>query len=117
MSDFLQDIVKTGENYGKTTKHGPEQLRTAFIQLVMGMQRIHEVQDYRLMKLYKVLQGTKGSGKAIIATARKLTIAWHMLTYNDSFDASLQIVMEYECKSLPAKNIVCIFIALPLPCG
>lgn len=83
--------------HGKITKHGPEPLRTAFVQLVMGMRRIKQVQDYRLMKRYKALQSTKGSGKAIIATARKLThIVWHMLTYNEPFDASLQMVMGYE---------------------
>jgi len=83
--------------HGNITKHGPEPLRTAFVQLVMGMRRIKQVQDYRLMKRYKALQETKGSGKAIIATARKLThIVWHMLTYNEPFDASLQMVIGYE---------------------
>ncbi len=92
-------VHNSNENirHGKITKHGPELLRTAFVQLVMGMRRIKQVQDYRLMKRYKALQRTKGSGKAIVATARKLThIVWHILTYNEPFDASLQMVSGYE---------------------
>lgn len=87
----------TSIRHGNITKHGPEQLRTAFVQLVMGMRRMNQLKDYRLMKRYEALKATKGSGKAIIATARKLThIVWHMLTYNEPFDSSLQLSMGYE---------------------
>lgn len=87
----------TRSRNGTITKHGPEQLRTAFVQLVMGMRRMEQLGTYRLMKRYAALKATKGSGKAIIATARKLThIVWHMLTYNEPFNPSLQLRYEYE---------------------
>lgn len=83
--------------HGKITKHGPEQLRTAFVQLVMGMRRMKQVQEYRLMKRYAALKNIKGSGKAIIATARKLAhIVWHMLTYNEPFNPTFQLMVRYE---------------------
>ncbi len=55
------------------------------------------VQDYRLMKRYAALKGTKGSGKAIIATARKLShIVGHMLTNNEPFNPTFQLMLNYE---------------------
>jgi len=87
----------TRVHHGRITKHGPEPLRTALVQLVMGMRRMKQVQEYRLMKRYVALQGQKGSGKAIIATARKLAhIIWHMLTYNEPFNPTFQLSLQDE---------------------
>ncbi len=80
----------TTERYGKITKRGPEELRTALVQLVMGMNRTKSIADYRIMLQYKNMKKYKGSGKSIIATARKLSkIIWHMLTYSKPFNPCL----------------------------
>ena len=88
-------------HHGRITKRGPEELRTAFVQLVMGMHRLTKTKDYRLMVQYRTMKKHKGSGKAIIATARKFSkIVWHMLRYNEPFnpdfmvDAKLTTVIE-----------------------
>ncbi len=75
-------------HYGRITKRGPEALRTAFVQLVLGMVRNpQKTSHYRIMHDYKVLKESKSSGKAIIATARKLAkIVWYMLTNGKEFD-------------------------------
>lgn len=75
-------------HYGRITKRGPEALRTAFVQLVLGMVRNrNKTGTYRLMHDYKALKESKSSGKAIIATARKLAkIVWYMLTNGKEFD-------------------------------
>ncbi len=76
--------------HGKITKRGPEQLRTVFVQLVMGMNRLSKTGHYRIMAQYRTMKTHKGSGKAIVATARKLSkIVWHMLTYNEPFNPDL----------------------------
>jgi hypothetical protein len=42
---------------------------------------------YRLMRRYQAMKRQKGSGKSIIATARKLAkLIWYMLTYDEPFD-------------------------------
>jgi transposase len=75
-------------HYGKTTKRGPKELRTALVQVVLGMVRMKRITgEYRIMLRYDRLKQVKGSGKSIIATARTLAeILWHMLTYNEPFD-------------------------------
>lgn len=77
-------------HYGRITKRGPEALRTAFVQLVLGMVRNrHKTGSYRLMHDYTAMKGSKSSGKAIIATARKLAkIVWSMLMEGKEFDPS-----------------------------
>jgi len=83
--------------HGKITKHGPEPLRTAFVQLVMGINRMRALHNYRIMKRYRFIKENKGSGKAIIATARKLThIVWHILTNNEPFNPDLQLRSSWE---------------------
>ena len=74
--------------HGRITKRGPQELRTAFVQVVMGIRRQKaKTLDWRLMERYEFLKKNKGSGRAIIATARKLaTIIWHMLTEDVEFD-------------------------------
>ena len=79
-------------HHGKITKRGPEELRTALVQLVLGMRRCRSTVSWRLMQRYTELKRNKGSGKSIIATARKLsTIIWCMLSSDQEFDSSLMI--------------------------
>jgi len=77
-------------HYGRITKRGPEALRTAFVQLVLGMVRNRrKTGSYRLMHDYTAMKGSKSTGKAIIATARKLAkIVWSMLMEGKAFDPS-----------------------------
>jgi transposase len=73
-------------HYGKITKRGPVELRTALVQMVLGMIRCKSESGNRLMVSYRKMKKEKGSGKAIIATARKLSkIIWFMLTNDDEY--------------------------------
>jgi transposase len=76
------------EHYGSITKRGPCELRTALVQVVLGMVRNKRTTGgYRLMGRYAAMKREKGSGKAIIATARKLSkIVWYMLRNDAPFD-------------------------------
>lgn len=76
------------ERYGSITKRGPCELRTALVQVVMGMVRNKRTTGgYRIMGRYTAMKKEKGSGKAIIATARKLSkIVWYMLRNDAPFD-------------------------------
>jgi len=78
-------------HHGKITKHGSKELRTAIVQVVLGMRRYHKVTDsWRLMRRHEYLKDHKGSGKAIIATGRKVaTIIWHMLTMEKEFNIEM----------------------------
>ena len=78
---------------GKITKRGPEELRTALVQVVMGIRRCKKTTlAWRMMERYEAMKRNKGSGKSIVATARKLaTIIWHMLSEDEEFDASLMV--------------------------
>jgi len=75
-------------HHGKITKRGPEELRTALVQVVMGMRRMKKKTcGWRMMQRYEAMKKSKGSGKTITATARKLaTIIWHMLSEDSEFD-------------------------------
>jgi transposase len=77
--------------HGKITKRGPQELRTALVQVVMGLRRMKaKTITWRLMQMYEKMKARKGSGKSIIATARKMaTIIWHMLTEDAEFNLSL----------------------------
>ena len=74
--------------YGHITKRGPEPLRTAIVQMVLGMVRNQKrTEEYRIMQTYRSMKLHKGSGTTIIATARKLSkIVWHMLTNDEPFN-------------------------------
>lgn len=75
--------------YGKITKRGPSELRTALVQCVVAMARMPEkCANFQFMKQYQQLKDDKSSGKAIIATARKLSrIIFVMLKTNTPFDS------------------------------
>lgn len=75
-------------HHGHITKRGPVELRTAFVQTVMGMVRSKKhTMGYRLMTRYAEMKKHKGSGKSIIATARKMsTIVYTILKTREPFD-------------------------------
>lgn len=74
--------------HGHITKRGPVELRTAFVQVVMGMLRYQRVtSSYRIMNRYQDMKKHKGTGKSIIATARKVsTITYTILKSREPFD-------------------------------
>lgn len=74
--------------HGKITKRGPKEMRTAMVQCVLGMVRAKKTTGgYRIMTRYDRMKSQKGSGKSIIATARKLsTIIYMMLKNREPFD-------------------------------
>lgn len=92
-------------HYGRITKRGPEELRTALVQVVMGMNRSISTRQYRLMMQYQVMKKHKGSGKSIIATARKLSkIIWFMLTNDSPFNHELMIDKNIRDKADDMRN-------------
>jgi transposase len=95
-------------NHGRITKRGPEELRTALVQVVMGLRRMKaKTLTWRLMQLYEALKKSKGSGKSIIATARKVaTIIWHMLSEDTDFDIRKMAVSKPFEKAEPV-TIAC----------
>lgn len=86
---WVQNSNKT-IHHGHITKRGPVELRTAFVQMVMGMLRLQNKTDgYRLMCKYRTMKENKGTGKSIIATARKMsTIVYVILKEKQPFDPS-----------------------------
>jgi len=77
----------TTEHYGRIIKQGSEPLRTAMVQLVLGMIRSRQTAEYRIIRRYTAMKMQKGSGKSIIATARKLSkVIWYMLKNDTLFD-------------------------------
>lgn len=75
-------------HHGRITKRGPKEMRTAMVQCVLGMVRAKKTTGgYRIMTRYDRMKSQKGSGKSIIATARKLsTIIYMMLKNREPFD-------------------------------
>lgn len=91
--------------YGNITKHGPEQCRTALVQMVLGMIRCKDEKDNILMIQYRNLKTQKGSGKALIATARKLTkLIWTLLTNDEEYDKEKLSAGRYLEKILSMQN-------------
>jgi len=88
-------------HHGRITKRGPEELRTALVQVVMGIRRMKEkTLAWRLMERYEAMKKHKGSGKAIIAMARKLAvIIWHMLSEDVEFDIGKMVDRKLARKS------------------
>jgi transposase len=87
-------------HHGRITKRGPEELRTALVQLVLGMRRCKQTLSWRLMERYNVMKGNKGSGKSIIATARKVSkIIWCMLAAGEEFNVNLMVDKRLKAKA------------------
>ena len=73
---------------GHITKHGPQDLRTAFVQVAMGVIRQPQnTGDWKLMKDYRAMKVEKGSGRAIITLTRKMArIVFAILNNRTAFD-------------------------------
>jgi transposase len=78
---------------GHITKHGPQELRTAFVQVALGMIRLSsKTGDWRLMREYQRMKKEKGSGRAIIAMTRKVArIVFVMLEKREEFNPELML--------------------------
>lgn len=76
--------------YGHITKRGPQELRTAFVQCTVAMVRMKDkTKDLSIMQNYQSLKEDKNSGKAIIATARRLSrIVYVMLKDGVPFNSA-----------------------------
>jgi len=107
---WVQNSNRT-ERYGCITRGGPCELRTSLVQVVLGMVRNKRTAGgYRIMGRYAAMKKEKGSGKAIIATARKLSkIVWYMLRNEAPFDPQRmkdpgvrKIAEEMRAAGLPA---------------
>jgi len=90
------------EQHGRITKRGPNELRTALVQVVLGMVRNkRRTGAYRIMLKYSQMKPQKGSGRTIIATARKLSeIIWHMLHEGQPFDEARMKSPELRRKAI-----------------
>jgi transposase len=84
---WVQNSNKT-IHHGHITKRGPSELRTAFVQMVMGMLRLqNKTYGYWLMRKYQIMKENKGAGKSIIALARKMsTMVYAILNTREPFD-------------------------------
>jgi len=105
LAPWVQNSNET-ERHGKITKRGPEELRTALVQVVMGLRRMKaKTACWRLMQRYEAMKKAKGSGRTIIATARKLsTIIWHMLSEEVVFDIGMMVDRKLARKSEAMSN-------------
>ncbi len=76
---------------GRITKHGPQELRTAFVQVALGMIRLtKQTSDWYLIKDYHRKKEDKGSGRAIIALSRKVArVVFAMLMKGEEFRPEL----------------------------
>jgi len=93
-------------HHGKITKRGPKELRTALVQVVMGVRRMKaKTLTWRLMQRYEAMRKSKSSGKAIIAAARKMAvIIWQMLTEDVEFDLEKMVDLKLAKKSEGMSN-------------
>ena len=78
---------------GHITKRGPQELRTAFVQVAMGIIRQPQnTSEWKLMKDYQTMKVSKGSGRAIIALTRKVArIVFAMMNNMQTFNPELMI--------------------------
>ena len=88
---WVQDSNET-IHHGKITKRGPQELRTSFVQLVLGIRRCKDTSEWIMMQRYEYMKKNKGSGKSIVATARKMAeIVWTMLSEKKDFDGKKMV--------------------------
>ena len=86
--------------HGRITKRGPVELRTAMVQVLLGMVRSRRTRGYRIMQRYQAMKRHKGSGCSIIAGARALSeIIWHILTNGQPFDEARMTSAEIRRKA------------------
>ena len=76
---------------GHITKRGPQDLRTAFVQVALGIIRQPQnTSEWKLIEDYQTMKTTKGSGRAIIALTRKIArIVFSMLNNKQAFNPEL----------------------------
>ncbi|MBO4729336.1 MAG: IS110 family transposase, partial [Spirochaetaceae bacterium] len=75
-------------HHGSITRRGPVELRTAYVQLFMGMRRCKDTASWRMMQRYEYMKKNKGSGKSIVSGARKIAeIVWALLSSKTDFDS------------------------------
>jgi transposase len=100
LAPWVQNSNET-VHHGRITKRGPKELRTALVQVVMGLRRMKKkTLTWRIMQRYEAMKKGKGSGKAIIAMARKLAvIIWNMLTDDVEFDIGQMVDRKLARKS------------------
>jgi hypothetical protein len=100
LAPWVQNSNET-VRHGNITKRGPRQLRTALVQVVMGWRWMKsKTLSWRLMRRYEAMKKSKGSGKSIIAAARKLsTISWHMVTDENELYINLMVDKKLAKKS------------------
>jgi len=111
LAPWVQNSNET-VRHGKITKRGPEQLRTALVQIVMGMRRMKEkTLNWRLMERHEMMKRSKGSGKSIIATARKVAvIIWNMLTNEANFEVEKMTSrsLSKKAESMSEASLACV---------
>ena len=84
---WVQDSNRS-VHHGKITKRGPQELRTAYVQLVLGIRRCKDTSGWRIMQRLDYMKKNKGSGKSIVAAARKMAqIVWALLIRRQDFDS------------------------------
>jgi len=107
LAPWVQNSNET-TRHGRITKRGPEELRTALVQVVMGLRRMKaKTFCWRIMERYELMKKNKGSGKSIIAAARKMaTIIWHMLTEDKGFNLELMLDRKLNAKSESMRRLV-----------
>ena len=85
---------------GHITKHGPQELRTAFVQVALGMIRLSsKTGDWRLMREYQRMKKEKGSGRAIIAMTRKVARIVFVMLEKGLFHSFFSAHSTYSSKS------------------
>ena len=79
------------EHYGHITKRGPQELRTAFVQVAMGVIRQPQnTGNWKMIEDYKLMKINKGTGRAVIALTRKMArIVFVMLNTKQRFNYDL----------------------------
>lgn len=97
--------VRSSNEYvhlGRITKHGPEELRTAFVQVALGMIRLSkQTSEWYLIKDYRRKKEMKGSGRAIIALSRKVArVVFAMLMSGEEFHPELMFRESQYSKQL-----------------
>ena len=68
---WVQDSNET-VHHGKITKHGPQELRTGFVQLVLGIRRCKDTSDWRMMQRYEYMKGTSKNSQDLQANINVL---------------------------------------------
>ena len=105
LAPWVQNSNET-VRHGRITKRGPKELRTAIVQVVMGMRRMKaKTASWLLMRRHEVMKKVKIPGKAIIATARKIAvIIWNMLSEDAEFDTGKMVDKNLAKKSEDMRN-------------